>query len=70
MVELAGKLGFVQTFPFSTVSVSSLLFLCFTVLRECHCTKSAMLQITVFCDLTHIGHLGKEDFGRYGEVGV
>ena len=31
------------------LSVSSLLFLCFTVVRECDCTKkAAMLQITVF----------------------
>ena len=39
MEELADKLGFVQTY---LLCVSSLLFLCFTVLRECHCTKSAM----------------------------
>ena len=31
------------------LSVSSLLFLCFTVVRECHCTKkAAMLEIAVF----------------------
>ena len=28
-----------------------------------------MLQITVCCDLTHIGHLGKDDFGRFGRYG-
>ena len=33
----------------SPLSVSSLLFLCFTVVRDCHCTKkAAMLQTTVF----------------------
>ena len=50
------KLGFVHTFlflrrfvflPFSSV-------FSFTVLRECHYTKSAMLWITVCCDLTRV----------------
>ena len=47
--ERADKLGFVQTFVSrfqKLLSVSSLLFLCFTVVRECHCTKkAAMLQL-------------------------
>ena len=43
--ELTDKLGFVQTLYL--LCVSSVLFFCFTVLRECYCTKSAMLPITV-----------------------
>ena len=46
MEELADKLGFVQTFYL--LCVCSLLVFCFTVLRECHCTTSAMLH---WCDL-------------------
>ena len=54
MEELADKLGLVQTFYFSRLCV----FLLFSsVLRECHCTKSAMLQITVCFDLMQIWRL-------------
>ena len=54
MGKLADKLGFLQTFISPLLSVSSLLFFCFTFVRECHCTESAMLQITVCCDLTRV----------------
>ena len=36
------------------LSVFSLLFFCFTVVRDFHCIKSTMLQITVCCDLTRV----------------
>ena len=50
-----GQTGFPPNLSISPpLSVSSLLFFCFTVLRELHCTKSTMLQITVCCDLTRV----------------
>ena len=54
MEQLWDKLNFVQTFLFR----NRFLFLLFsfsdglTVIRECYCTKPAILQITVHCDLT------------------
>ena len=41
----SGQTGFRPNLSISPpLSVSSLLFFCYTVVRECHCTKSAMLQ--------------------------
>jgi len=55
--ELADKLGFVQSFLFHQRFLFLLFFFCFTVLRDCHCTKSDILQITVRCDLTRVWHV-------------
>ena len=49
-----GASGFFLNFFSPPLSVSYLLFFCFIVLRECHSTKSAMLQISVCCDLTRV----------------
>ena len=56
MEELVDKLGFVQTFPFLhrflfllSSSTVSLFYLSATALN-----RSAMLQITVCCDLTRV----------------
>ena len=56
MEKLADKLGLVQTFQFLRRCVFLLFssIFCFTILREYHCTKLAMLQITACCDLTQV----------------
>ena len=51
MEQLGDKVGFVSAFLFLN-HFMFLLFSCFTVIRECYCTKSTMLQITMCCDLT------------------
>ena len=43
-----------KPFYFSTAFCFFSSVFCFTVLRKCHCTKSAMLQITVCCDLMRV----------------
>ena len=52
--QLGDKVSFVQKdFSISQpLSISSLFFFCFTVVRECYCIKSAVLQITMCCNLT------------------
>ena len=62
MDEPGGQTGSCPNLSISSLlSVPSLLFFCFPVLRECHYTKSAMLQITVCCDLTRVWRV-KERF--------
>ena len=55
MEQLRDKLGFVHiTFLFlhRSLILLSVFFFCFPFIHKCHCSKSAILQITLSCDLT------------------
>ena len=70
------KLGFVETFLLNEwmnfifpqnfslflhrFCVFCFLFFCFTVPCECHCTKSAIFQITMCCDLKQVWHVKEQ----------